>query len=251
MHPSPTDRRAVDLAFSSLVYPVALVCMVGLLAGCSSNSNAKDSQATRDLALDGASADQQADRASSDIKRDLLQLSNASDTCSGTMLKPDPGEEGHLCAGRLTPPGYPFEVRTIRYRLGHGPSSGVQCNAGLEHQVQLYVESEVKPPATPAAPVVLTIPAQDPSTLSDEGRTVSADLSQPLVVKTGEHLFVAVKFAGQHPNVLCVGVNTEDPYQGDRNYWSNASAPPYSWKQLDTFGLKGTVMVTALGTLNK
>ncbi|MDA8117913.1 MAG: hypothetical protein M0000_11165, partial [Actinomycetota bacterium] len=187
------------------------------------------------------------DRLASDTSRPIQLLSNASEKCNATLLTPDPGEESHLCAGRLTPSAYPFEVRTIRYHLGHGASQSVECNAGLEHKVELYVSSGVKPPASPTSPLTLTVPAMDPKSITSEGREVSLDLASPLTLATGEHLFIAIRFAGTHPNVLCVGVNEEDPYQSDRNYWSNAAAAPYPWVQLDSFGLKGSIMVSALG----
>jgi len=230
-----------------------VICALGLgLAACSDDNGPPPPDAgSPDLARDLSSVDQRPgpDLRAPDTVRPLHVLTNAADKCGATLLTPDPGEENHLGAGRLTPSSYPFEVTTVRYHLGHGENKGIECNAGLEHKVELYVSTDTKPPATPASPLVLTVAAVDPSTISSEGRKVSLDLAQPITLKSGEHLFVAIRFAGTHPKVLCVGVNEEDPYQGDRNYWSNAAAAPYAWAQLDSFGLKGSIMVSALGYL--
>jgi hypothetical protein len=235
---------------------IALSLLLGLaLAACSDDTGPRPPppDARPDLRRDLAAADRAPlpDSPAPDGARPVQLLANAGDKCNATLLAPDPGEEGHLCAGRLTPSAYPFEVRTIRYRLGHGASKGVDCNAGLEHKVELYVSSDAKPPATPTAVRAITIPPKDPQTISAEGREVSIDLAPTLTLLGAEHLFVAVRFAGTHPKVLCVAVNAEEPYQGDRNYWSNAAAAPYPWVQLDSFGLKGSIMVSALGYFAK
>jgi hypothetical protein len=228
------------------------ICWLALvLTNCSDDTAPRSPDAALpDLHRDLANGDRKAspDRPSPDTTRPIQLLTNASEKCNATLLSPNPGEEKHLCVGRLTPTAYPFEVRTVRYHLGHGTTNqGVECNAGLEHKVELYVSTEAKPPATPASPLTLTVPPMDPKTISSEGRVASLDLAQPLILAKGEHLFIAIRFAGTHPNVLCVGVNAEDAYQGDRNYWSNAAATPYPWVQLDSFGLKGSIMVSAVG----
>jgi hypothetical protein len=250
---TPADRRA------SL--RIGLVVLGLALPGCSSDgaNPPPDTISPVDARRDTnkPAGDQSTSRC--DISVDakvpgLVTLTNAASICSPTLLIPDPGEEGHLCAARLTPgpTEYPFTVKTVRHRLGHGLQKGIDCNAALEHQVHLTVSSETKPEATPASPVVLPIPAADPSTISTtEGRWVMTDLAQPLTLTSGQHLFVSIKFAGTHPKVLCVAVNTEGAYQADRNYWSGAAAAPYKWVTLESLGLTGSIMANVVGVVGK
>jgi len=174
-------------------------------------------------------------------------LRNASESCGSSLLVPDPGEEGHLAAARLTPAVYPFQVLYVRYLIGDGEAGSVDCDSTLAHQLTLYVSSDAAPPESPNPVYSTTIPTADPSEIGHEGRVVKHDLTPPLILNEGEHLFVAIELAGVHPDVMCLPVNDEDPYEGDRNYWSTAVAAPYGWVQLDSFGLVGSIMVSAYG----
>ncbi len=256
---------------------LVLTAMAGLIifcvaaSGCSSEEVTAPDQGVKDLATDTVQVapdapqvhpDQEIvdpdsatpDLSAADIdKTKPIHVTNAEHNCDAVNLMPADGEEGHLCAGRLTPPGYPFTVLKVGYRLGHGPNvdSEVVCNGSLEHQVHLYVSSDVIPPTSPASPVIITAPYMDPASIPEgDGRIVTLDVDPPVTLNQGEHLFVAIKYAGTYPDVLCVSTNKDDPYDGDRNYWSNAAAPPYSWTQLDSFGLQGSLLVRAIGTLD-
>jgi hypothetical protein len=269
-----------------------LISFLCLFPACSSSSESTDGgkvdrQPPKDMPVPivDAAVDRTLEKDTSlDLKNDLLKadankpesmlLLNASDQCDAKLLVPSKDEEGHLCAGRLTPPAYPFIVWDIRYHLGHGPTSipavgvdggissdgspsvsdggkkekTITCNATLAHEVQLYISKDVKPPSTPSPAAILAIPADTSGKNYADGRFIIQKLDSTLTLNQGEHLFIAIKFAGAYPDdVLCVAVNEDDPYEGNRNYWSNAAAPPYSWTQLDTFGLMGSILVSAGG----
>ncbi|MBI5512039.1 MAG: hypothetical protein HY903_25045 [Deltaproteobacteria bacterium] len=174
-------------------------------------------------------------------------LSNAGFTEPPKSIAPDPGEEGYLAAARLTPPYYPFTVTRISYRLVHGSSAGgAACDALAAHRVEVSSSTAIVPAASPS-PVVLTEPQGSASDVIDVVRDVDRDLPAPLTLTPGEHLFVAVALTGTYPNVMCIGINSDDPFDADRNYWSRAAAAPYDWTSLSTFNLDGSLLLSARG----
>jgi len=174
-------------------------------------------------------------------------LSNAPPADPPTLLAPDPGEEGHRAAARLTPPSYPFEVSQLRYMVGDGPAGNVECSGTLSHLVEIYVDSAAAPPESPNPAFSVTIPTGTPEMIGHIGRTILQEVSPPVRLEQDEHLFVAVQLCGTHPDVLCLQVNSGDPYDSDRNYWSSAATAPYGWTELDSFGLTGDIMIDAYG----
>lgn len=174
-------------------------------------------------------------------------LRNAPDVDPPTMLAPDPGEEGMWAAARLSPPRYPFDVRLISYVVGDGAAGSVSCSGTLSHQLELLVSSDTAPPENEAPALRVTIPEVDRAEIGHVGRTVNLPIDPPIRLEMGEHLFVAVQLPGSHPDVLCVQVNDQDAYEGNRSYWSGATEAPYAWVQLDSLGLPGSLLFTAYG----
>lgn len=169
-------------------------------------------------------------------------LTNNDATCEDKSIGPAAGEEHHLAAARLTPPSYPFVVTAVRYVLDAQTGN---CDAGLAHTVDVFVDTAVAPPATPSVlrhfdNAMIAKPTQD--------RVVTLDLDPPVTLQSGEHLFIAVSMAGTFPDdILCVGTCAGPAYQEDRNYWSNADAPPYPWQTLGSFGLPQNYKLDAIG----
>ncbi|MFH1812515.1 MAG: hypothetical protein ABIJ09_27530 [Pseudomonadota bacterium] len=174
-------------------------------------------------------------------------LRNAPNADPPTLLAPDPGEEGRWAAARLTPSVYPFEVDLVNYTVGDGEAGDVMCSGTLAHQLRLWVASSSAPPDDQTPALEFSIPTLDPALLGHLGRSVGQVLDPPLVLEQGQHLFVAVQLPGSYPDVLCVQVNPTGSYQGDRNYFSGATAAPYGWAQLDSLGLTGSLLFTAHG----
>ena len=209
-------------------------------AGAGDDAAAADTGGSRDAGHTGADAGQDAGSTG-------VWLFNAPPVDPPTLLTPDPGEEGNWAAARLTPPGYPFDVSIVSYTVGDGAAGNVTCSGTHSHQLQLYAASSVAPPATPTPDMDITVPAATPEQIGHLGRTVTQDIDPPLRLAQGEHLFVAIQLGGTYPEVLCLQVNDVDAAEGNRNYWSGALAPPFSWVQLDSFGLDGSLLISAYG----
>jgi hypothetical protein len=174
-------------------------------------------------------------------------LRNATDNGGNTLLTPSAGEESQRAAVRLTPARYPFSVEAIRYVLSHGETGGVTCDARLAHSLHVFTSTATAPAPTPSVDIDVDVEAIDDSQLNSQGRIVIHNIVPPLLLNQGEHLIVSIELAGSHPNVMCLPVNSEEAYEGNRNYWSNAVTPPFNWVQLDSFGLNGSIIVAAFG----
>ena len=115
-------------------------------------------------------------------------------------------------------------IDTVRYDLydGPGPSQG-DCTAGPAHQVRVWVGDDATPPSAPPADSQLVdAPAGDGS------RTVELILDSPLTVADGQFVFVAVEMLGEGSRPMCL-VWCDTDYHADRNWWSYATAEPFSW----------------------
>jgi hypothetical protein len=214
--------------------------LVALLPACEDPES--DADADSDVDAD-ADADVDADvDADADGPERYTTLANETPCGGGTgVIRADPGEEGHLVAVRLTPETTPFTVTKVRYRL---PATPAPCSPTLAHRVELYVSEEVAPPATPTPVATIDVPA-DPGRAS--APLVTHDLDAPLVLEAGQHLFVAVSMAGTSEERLCVTGCDNLEAEADRNYWSNAAAPPYTWATLASFGMQVNAEIWALG----
>jgi len=176
----------------------------------------------------------------------LSVLSNALPCGKGGAIKPDPGEEGHLAAIRLTPLKYPFTVKKVRFTLVGATTKEPACDATRALRVEVWTGSQVKPDAKPTLKETLQA-AKDTSASGD--RKVLLTLKTPVTLIKGEHLFVAVELPGETTPtnkraclLLCDGKGT-----ADRNYWSGAKAAPYKWVTLSSFSITKDLGIEALG----
>jgi hypothetical protein len=168
---------------------------------------------------------------------------NASGCLSTNTVYPLSGEEGHLAAGRLTPPAWPFIVESVRYNLSTRTSS-VSCDAGLEHRVDLFVEAGTTPSASPTVAASYTVPASETEDGSHELELV---LDTPIELAEGEHLYVGIEMTGEYPDgVLCLDTCTDDT-TSEANWWSNAAETPYDWAELSSWGISGDYRIVAAG----
>jgi len=203
---------------------------------------ADDDAADDDAADDDVADDDVSDDDSAEPSEDLLTNFPAKCT-SWSAVMPLAGEEGQLAAARLSPPTWPFTIDRIVYSLLHGEQGDVECNAGYSHRVELFTGTSPLPDATPTATVVV-VPEE---VVQSTERLVVMDLDPPLTLQQDEHLFVAVELVGVYPDVGCLSLCTDGQTYGDRNWWSNATAAPYSWAQLDSYGVPGNLVVVAYG----
>jgi hypothetical protein len=168
---------------------------------------------------------------------------------------PGTTENGHLSTVRLTPPGYPFTVTSVRYLLMRPATTPPfnECATGIDHKVLVWAGSNVTPAATPANVQTFTS-ANVPDGISD--RVIEHKLSTPLVLNQGEHVFIAVEMryepgAGPLPaRRTCLRACWFPSVAADRDYWSNSASTPYPWVTLQSFFASGpypTVSTQAVG----
>ena len=182
---------------------------------------------------------------------ELTELFNSNERHVTDGLSPDNGEEGFFCGVRLTPESYPFTIKKISYPVNNGSQANTNtvCDATLEHIVEVYISSEETPPSEPEVAASITVPSVSADTIPVEPPTrfVEIELENEIIIEEGKHIFVAVKLVGTYPNVLCIGVDQDNGYSANRNYWSSAASAPYSWVQLDSFGLLGNIILSVFG----
>lgn len=164
-------------------------------------------------------------------------LNNDADCLEWMAVTPAENEAGHLYAVRLTPPSYPFEVTEVQYEL----FGTEECDSTTAHRVEVFVDTATTPPASPTI-TQLDIPATG---TTEPVRVVTAQLTSPITLQTGEHLFVAVELVniGGSCMAACGGATI-----ADRDWWSNAAAAPYSWATLASFQLDAHARIGANGT---
>lgn len=166
------------------------------------------------------------------LQNNLAASPYTTDCAEPFYLQPAPGEYGHYAAVRFTPPHYPFMLQYVTYELGD--ESAVKCNASLAHEVLIWVGNDQFPDAEPELLEVLNVPAK--SRPKEQLSTITVPLPDYLRVEQGEHLFVAVRMAGTTSGSLCLLQCSSMAITPEANFWSNATAEPFSWQDLEDFG---------------
>ncbi len=164
-------------------------------------------------------------------------MKNDASCLSRQLVHPDPGEEGHLFAVRLTAPVHPYHITDIQYELvGAAPD----CDSSFAHRVEVFVSGDIPPPAIPSDVTTLNIPAGNDECI----RIVQQTLPSPITLTTSaDSLYVAVQLP--HTNA-CLGV-CGNAVQDNRDYWSNTAAAPYVWATMASLGINLHARVGANG----
>ena len=157
---------------------------------------------------------------------------------------PGRSEWGHLGAARLAPVAATFSVESIDYVMATSEADA-ECADGLAHRVEVWSQADGAPQAEPTLHETIDVPA---STAFGQGayRAYSHDLSSALLLGEGEVLYVAVELAGGPQGVGCLMTCASTTEDGS-NWWSNATAAPYSWEELITYDLPGNYEIRATG----
>ena len=206
-----------------------------------------DTDADADADADGdadADADSDAD-ADGDADHGLVVVSNVDHDClaeNSVIALPENG--GHRAAVRLTPPATPFTVVSVRWVLAGG---GDQCANGLAHRTEVWVEPAVAPAASPD---VLAFVETEASAGEPGPRVFELTLADPIVLNDGDSLYVSVEMVVADAELICFAA-CGDEFEEDRNYWSNATAAPYDWAALATFGVDLQLDASAVGTCDE
>ncbi|MGC6418349.1 MAG: hypothetical protein ACON3Z_14600 [Bradymonadia bacterium] len=182
---------------------------------------------------------------------DEMTLTNAPTPCDAiSLLAPSlPGEAGHYVASVIKPNRYPFAIEEIQYSLVTNDDVS-SCNGALAHRVLLFaIENDTALPANPAATGLgyrqYDVPMDDNGVA---GRRVAVTVPIPLIITTGQSAVVAIQFATQADEHICVASCEETAGEAGFDWWSNAAMAPFDWRDLVAdFGLRGQLMVTLKG----
>ncbi|MBV72469.1 MAG: hypothetical protein CMH52_14180 [Myxococcales bacterium] len=181
-----------------------------------------------------------------------ITVRNTPDMCDRVaLLAPSlPSEAGHYVASVLTPPVYPFAIETIEYSLVSNDDVAT-CDGSLAHQVLLFaLDADSPMPATPSATGLGYRPYNVPDAQNSQaGRQVSITVPIPLILTEGQRAAVAIQFATQGDQHICVATCEVDDAARGIDWWSNAESSPFRWQDLvGDFGLTGQVMTELIGT---
>ena len=167
------------------------------------------------------------------------------------LLAPSlPGDAGHYVATVLTPRSYPFAIEAIQYTPIKNDDVPT-CNGSLAHQVMLFAIDGDTLPETPSATGLgyrsYDVPA-DPSGV--DGRHVEVAMPIPLILTEGQRAVVAIQFAVEGDEHLCVANCLSRGGEPGLDYWSNGADAPFAWQDLVAdFGLNSQMMTRVFGTL--
>jgi hypothetical protein len=173
--------------------------------------------------------------------------------CEGrSVVFPCDGEESHWSATSFQPGAYPFVVRAVSYELSNRRTIEVQCDATLEHHVDLYVGSVV-PDTFPTIVESFTVPADPSANVGDQ--EIQLTLKKHVVLQPGEFLYVSVQQAGDVlPGPACANggnatclITCPSEEEPDSTFWSNADAAPFPWQPLRLFGVENTPTIGVYG----
>jgi hypothetical protein len=159
-------------------------------------------------------------------------LSNI-ETCAGAVqvVYPAPGENLQWAASRLTPSSYPADIAKVVLALRHGGSD--DCSAELPTKVMVFKGTEVTPNASPADPQEISVSV---TSATSGDASYAFDLTSPLKLQTGEHLFVAMQVRVDNNKKTCI-VSCPTGGHADRNYWAVKQKAPFDWAKLASFGI--------------
>ncbi|MBK7861016.1 MAG: hypothetical protein IPJ65_20900 [Archangiaceae bacterium] len=154
-----------------------------------------------------------------------------------------PSEVGMWQATRLGPAASPTTITTIAYpEVVGGP-----CDPSFAHRVRVFKSASATPPAEPVVEDEVAVAGR--SAPPAPALQVVVPLHRPLVLGTGEYLFVSVEMNGagvSKPLGLCLAVNKNGTQHG-LDFWSYAATAPFAWKDLKDDGIAGNVAIEAFG----
>ncbi|MEE2755513.1 MAG: hypothetical protein VYA30_02575 [Myxococcota bacterium] len=181
-----------------------------------------------------------------------ITVRNTPEMCERVaLLAPSlPAESGHYVASVFTPPVYPFAIEAIEYSLVTNDDVAT-CDGSLAHQVLLFaLDADSPMPATPSATGLGYRPYNVPDAPNSQaGRRVSITVPIPLILTEGQRAAVAIQFATQDDQHICVATCEVDDAARGIDWWSNAESSPFRWQDLVAdFGLTGQVMTQIIGT---
>lgn len=148
-------------------------------------------------------------------------------------------EDDHWAATRFSPGA--LNLTRVAVVLLHDPSDvDLDCNAGLEREVQVWLTDGGAPPATPNPDRTLTIAEES---VGSTVRVAELAIDPPLEVGANQDVYVSVQMRATSTAATCVRTCTAG-VDSDDNFWSNAADTPYSWTSYsDLPGLDGIGML--------
>ncbi len=166
----------------------------------------------------------------------------------GRAILPCDGEEDHFVADRFTPPSGTFVPHRIRYVLWNGvdpfaPAGQAPCDVGLDHHVELLLGSRARPDATP-----VVLDSWEVRARAEPAGAVVYELTRhaSYAARAGEYLYISIQHAGDvsagpscrgrlGSSICTLGCPVSET---DAAFWSQGGAPPFTWADLRTFGIR-------------
>ena len=166
-------------------------------------------------------------------------------------------DNGKWIVVRFEPKHYPFYVTDIQYALGDyvNPPPEATCRSYFDHKLQFYVGTTQKPSNNPNVVQTIQVPQSTPKKAGYGTCTIlKQKLANPVELKKGEYLFVAIeaRATADGKDMLCVnGTNFNSKTKDSTLYWlSNETTPPYTWLTTTFIGLGYDLCVEANGYYN-
>jgi hypothetical protein len=162
-------------------------------------------------------------------------------------LKPSVGEEGQFVAVRFDAANHLW-VDEIAYYAPNTNENMVNCTVSRSRQMDLYVSASDTPPADAVPVRTITVPGNPFAPVGAIKFTVP--ISPSVFVPEGSSLFVALRLSGTVPrDVDCIlQGNAAVSERVDTEFWSFATAPPFSWEGLDSLGIPYKVLMSISGS---
>jgi hypothetical protein len=163
-----------------------------------------------------------------------------------------PDEESHRLLARFESP-VDGVLCTVRYLLvgAFNPNEpDARCRSHLRHRVQVFASREPTPARDPTDVVEFVAEKafrEDGELYNERGRLNSFDTEDGgpiLFLDEGDYIFVSIEMAADEGSThLCVALCADGQPSPRETWWSQAREPPFSWTELDNFGLSGKPMV--------
>lgn len=232
-----------------LVTPITLIVCAGLF-GCAAggeSGNPPDSDGPE--GMDSPNPDGPPSGPAPGDEPSPIELGNACEGEADFIAAPLEAPGGHI-AIRLTPEITPLLVRTLRYELVDADEVGF-CNPTIQHQVSVFTGLLDAPSGSPIADFEAAIAGPSGKADAASGSYVEVELDEPLAVRSGESIFVAINLPlDDADNSLCVRSCSGRTDEG-RNFWTDDDSAPYSWSDLtDLRATIGNVQVSVVGVVN-
>jgi hypothetical protein len=157
-----------------------------------------------------------------------------------TEVAPAIGTGGEFFAVSLLAGRTAVDVFSINYHLIGGTK---QCDAGLEHRVQIRKESPLDGVVSEWQPYLI------PEAEDMDDRRVSLSLRESIHLQPGERLAVAVQLVRDGDTSMCLAASSTNPFSEGHQFIAMSRTISYGWMSFEEAGIEGTLAIGATARL--